>query len=268
MKQPLKVGFLQTLPVFGDIATNLKQVEQRLSGMDADLVVLPELFTTGYQFRNQKEARDLAEPVPDGPTTRALMKLSHDLGMHIVAGLAEVEGDTVYNSAVLTGPEGYVGKYRKAHIFDTEKNIFAAGNLPLPVFDIGKARVGIMICFDWRFPETARTLALKGADVIAHPSNLVLLTCPQSMITRCLENRVFAVTADRVGSESRIEGETLRFIGQSQVVDPDGEVLVRASEENEEDHVVEIDLANARNKSINPHNDLIADRREDLYRIP
>jgi predicted amidohydrolase len=88
------------------------------------------------------------------------------------------------------------------------------------------------------------------------------------MITRCLENRVFAVTADRVGTESRIEGETLRFIGQSQVVDPDGQVVVRASENNEEAHVVEIDLADARDKHINPHNDLFAERREDLYRVP
>ncbi|CAI2719640.1 nitrilase-related carbon-nitrogen hydrolase [Nitrospina watsonii] len=267
MKHPLKVGFLQTLPVFGDIESNLKQVELRLKTMNADLVVLPELFTTGYQFRNQAEARDLAEPIPDGPTTQALVQFSRQFNMHIVAGLAEKDGDILYNSAVLTGPEGYIGKYRKAHIFDTEKKIFAAGNLPLPVFDIGKARVGIMICFDWRFPETARTLALKGADLIAHPANLVLLTCPQSMITRCLENRVFAVTADRVGVEQRIEDETLRFIGQSQVVDPDGRVIVRASEDGEEDHVVEIDLADARNKSINPYNDLIADRREDLYKI-
>ena len=122
-----------------------------------------------------------------------------------------------------------------------------------------------MICFDWRFPETARSLALLGADLIAHPSNLVLAHCPQAMITRCLENRVFAVTADRVGKEDRIEGEALKFMGKSQVVDPDGNILVRASETEEEIQIVEIDLEKARDKFISPHNHIFEDRREDLY---
>ncbi len=123
-----------------------------------------------------------------------------------------------------------------------------------------------MICFDWRFPESARTLALAGADVVAHPSNLVLPHCPQAMITRCLENRVFAVTADRVGTEERIPGSPLRFIGQSQVVDPDGNILIRASETDEEIQIVDIDIEKARNKSINAYNDLFKDRRNDIYR--
>ncbi|MEE8260694.1 MAG: nitrilase-related carbon-nitrogen hydrolase, partial [Nitrospinaceae bacterium] len=170
-------------------------------------------------------------------------------------------------SAVIVGPQGFIGKFRKAHIFDSENNFFQPGDLPFTVFDAGFAKIGIMICFDWRFPETARTLALQGADIIAHPSNLVLPHCPQAMITRCLENRVYAATSNRVGTEKRAPGEPLKFIGQSQVVDPDGTVLVRASEDREEAHVVEIDLAKARNKRINGHNDLFADRREDLYRV-
>mgnify|MGYP001480852078 CR=1 FL=1 len=113
---------------------------------------------------------------------------------NIVAGLAECDGNALYNSAVVLGSGGVIGKYRKVHLFNTEKKFFQPGNLPLPVFDIGGAKVGIMICFDWRFPETARTLALKGAQIVAHPSNLVLPHCPQSMIVRCLENRIFAVT--------------------------------------------------------------------------
>jgi Predicted amidohydrolase len=130
---------------------------------------------------------------------------------------------------VIIGPNGYLGKYRKIHLFDTEKNCFEKGDLPLKVFNIGSARVGVMICFDWRFPETARTLALSGADLIAHPSNLVLPHCPQSIITRCLENRIFIVTANRVGTEKRTPNNSLNFIGQSQVVDPDGNILCRAS---------------------------------------
>jgi predicted amidohydrolase len=168
---------------------------------------------------------------------------------------------------VVIGPNGYLGKYRKIHLFGTEKNCFDQGNLPLKIFNIGAARVGVMICFDWRFPETARTLALGGADLIAHPSNLVLPHCPQAIITRCLENRIFIVTANRVGTEERIPGNALNFIGQSQVVDPDGNILCRASENGEETKIIDIDIEKSRNKSINSSDDLFTDRRPDLYRL-
>ncbi len=261
-----RVGFIQNLPDFGDIKANRNRIADLAENLEADLLVLPELFTTGYQFTSREEARQLAEPVP-GPTAEFLTALSRKKGLFIIAGLVESDGDAVYNSSVITGPEGFIGRYRKIHLFDTEKNIFDAGDQPPPVFELGAARVGVMICFDWRFPETARSLALQKADIIAHPSNLVLPHCPQSMITRCLENRVYAITADRVGAEQRIEGETLTFIGQSQVVDPDGNVLVRASIDKEESAVIEIDLEKARQKSINPVNDLFRDRRTDLYHL-
>ena len=259
----MRVGFIQNKPVFGNVQENLDRVEELLDRHSADLFVLPELFATGYQFKDKEESRGLAEPVPGGVTTSVLTAIAKKTNCHIIAGLAETDEGQVYNSAVITGPNGYIGKYRKLHLFDTEKLCFDSGNMPLRVFDIAGAKVGVMICFDWRFPETARTLALMGADLIAHPSNLVLTHCPQAMITRCLENRVFAVTADRVGSEERMG--TLEFIGQSQVVDPDGNILVRASKTEEEVQIVEIDLEKARDKLLTPHNHLFKDRREDLY---
>lgn len=262
----MKAGFVQNRPVFGKTLENCQNVERLIGDASADLIVLPELFATGYQFASMDEARSLAEPVPGGPTADFIIDLARSRSMAVVAGLAEEDQGRLYNSAILAGPKGYIGKFRKAHLFDTEKDFFAPGNLPLQVFDIGSARVGIMICFDWRFPETARTLALAGADIIAHPANLVLPHCPQAMITRSLENRVYTITADRVGTENRIPGQSLRFIGQSQAVDPDGQLLYRASEEDEDMKIVEIDTAKARNKSINARNDLIKDRREDLYR--
>ncbi|MDH3256732.1 MAG: acyltransferase [Nitrospinota bacterium] len=267
MNSMIKAGFVQSRPDFEAEDANLSHAKELWGNQKADLLVLPELFNTGYQFQSLAEARNLSEPIPDGPTTRFLTDWARDTGMTIVAGLAEREGETLYNSAVIVGPQGFIGKFRKAHIFDSENNFFQPGDLPFTVFDAGFAKIGIMICFDWRFPETARTLALQGADIIAHPSNLVLPDCPQAMITRCLENRVYAVTANRVGSEKRVPGNALKFIGQSQVVDPDGTVLVRASEDREEAHVVAIDLEKARNKRINGRNDLFADRREDLYRV-
>jgi len=263
----MRVGFIQNNPVFGEVEYNLSKVESLLTQYTADLMILPELFSTGYHFLNQKEALKLSEPIPEGPTTQTLTRVCDKNQISIIAGIAERDENRSYNSAVVVGPNGYLGKYRKIHLFGTEKNCFNQGNLPLKIFDIGSARVGVMICFDWRFPETARTLALSGADLIAHPSNLVLPHCPQAIITRCLENRVFAVTANRVGAEERISGNPLNFIGQSQVVDPDGNILCRASETKEETKIVEIDIEKSRNKSITSGDNLFTDRRPDLYRL-
>jgi predicted amidohydrolase len=134
------------------------------------------------------------------------------------------------------------------------------------VWDIGPAKIGVMICFDWYYPEAARTLALKGAEIICHPSNLVLPNCPDSMPVRCLENRVFAVTCNRTGSEARGGKDQLTFIGNSEVVAPGGAILHRAPRDQEELCIVEIDPADARNKALTPYNDLLRDRRESLYR--
>ena len=264
----MKIGFVQNKPAFGEVQEIIDHIEKLLYGHNADLFVLPELFATGYQFKNREETLSLAEQIPEGITTRLLIDISRKKNASIIAGLVESEKSKLYNSAVVVGPEGYIGKYRKIHLFDTEKSCFDSGNLPLRTFDIASAKVGVMICFDWRFPETARRLALIGAEIIAHPSNLVLAHCPQAMITRCLENHVFAVTADRVGAENRITGETLKFIGKSQIIDPSGNILVRASETEEEIQVVEIDLQKARNKQLTANNHIFQDRREGFYNSP
>ncbi len=262
----MKVAIVQNRPEFGNVQENLNRIEEMLVGKTADLYVLPELFATGYRFKDMDEAHHYAELVPGGMTTNFLISLAKKHSAHFIAGLVEIDGDRIFNSSVIVGPHGFVGRYRKIHLFDTEKVCFHAGTEAPPVFDLNGAKVGVMICFDWRFPETARSLALKGAELIAHPSNLVLLHCPQAMITRCLENRVFAITVDRVGDEERISGEKLAFIGQSQVVDPDGNILVRASETEEEVHIVDIDLDKARDKYLNSQNEIFKDRRPDLYR--
>jgi predicted amidohydrolase len=261
----MKAAFFQFGPVFGDIHGNVERTVQALSPLAADLVVLPELFNTGYQFVSREEAEALSEEVPSGFTTRSLVDLSREKGFYIVAGLAERDGDKFYNSAVLTGPLGFIGAYRKTHLYFEEKLCFAPGNTGFKVWDTPIGRIGIMICFDWFFPESARTLALKGAQIIAHPSNLVLPYCPDAMVTRCLENRVFAVTANRTGSEKRGGKEPLRFIGSSEIVSPSGEILLRASAEKEELGQAEIDIEDAGNKEINSFNDIFEDRREDLY---
>jgi 5-aminopentanamidase len=263
----MRVGFIQNNPIFGNVEYNLSKIETLLTQDTADLMVLPELFSTGYHFLSQGEAFRLSEPIPEGSTTQKLIRICEKNQTSIIAGIAERDKNRLYNSAIVIGPNGYLGKYRKIHLFGTEKNCFDKGNLPLKVFDIGIVRVGVMICFDWRFPETARTLALGKADLIAHPSNLVLSHCPQAIITRCLENRIFIVTANRVGIEERIPSSSLNFIGQSQVVDPDGHVLYRASEKDEEIKIVDVNIKKSRDKSISSGDDLFLDRRPDLYRL-
>jgi predicted amidohydrolase len=132
-------------------------------------------------------------------------------------------------------------------------------------YDIGKARIGIMVCFDWFFPEAARSLALAGAEIICHPANLVLPYCPDAMVTRCLENRVFAITANRTGSEMRGGKKRLIYIGRSEVVDPGGRILFRAPRNREALRILEIDPREARDKALNRYNHLLRDRRADLY---
>jgi predicted amidohydrolase len=263
----MTAGFLQTRPVYGDIRKNVEWVSEKILSLDAGLIVLPELFSTGYQFISREEVMELSEEIPSGYTTRRLMQLSKDKGVYIAAGISERDGKTFYNSAVLTGPEGFIGIYRKTHLFYEEKLWFSPGDTGFRVWETPVGRIGIMICFDWFFPESARTLALKGADIIAHPANLVLPYCPDAMLTRCLENRVFAVTANRTGTEQRGGRDPLTFIGRSEIVSPHGQILFRASDNNEESGTADLDLNEARGKDLNAFNNLFNDRRTDIYKF-
>jgi predicted amidohydrolase len=191
--------------------------------------------------------------------------MAREKKMFLVAGIAEKKGRKLYNSAILIGPAGLIDVYRKIHLFYEEKLWFTPGNKQIKVYDIGKSRVGMMICFDWFFPEVSRILALLGAEIICHPSNLVLPHCPQAMITRSLENRIYSVTANRIGFEERNEKERLTFIGMSQIVSPKGELLQRASAEKPAVHIVEVNPLEARKKSINRYNHLLEDRRPEFY---
>lgn len=263
----MRVGFYQFDPEFGEVATNLDLVTAKLEQADADLIVLPELFASGYQFVSQEEAQQLAEPVPDGVTVRRLSELAKRRKMHLVAGLPERSGAYCYNSAVVVGPSGFLGCYRKTHLFYEETQFFTAGDSGFLVWDIGVAKIGVMICFDWYYPEAARTLALQGADILCHPSNLVLPNCPDSMPVRCLENRVFAVTCNRIGSEARGGKERLTYIGQSEIVTPKGVIAHRAGRDREELTILDLDPAEARDKTLNRYNDLFRDRRVSLYTL-
>ena len=251
----MRVGFAQVNPRLLDVKGNVDAAFRLIGRKRADLFVLPELFNTGYNFRNRREVASVAEVIPQGGTTQALREFSKRDGTVVVAGIAERRGTTLYNSAVVVKDGKYLGTYRKVHLFSNEKKFFKPG-YEFKVF----GNVGVMVCFDWYFPESTRSLMLKGAEVIAHPSNLVLPNCPEAMRTRALENRVYTVTADRVGVE-----RGLRFIGQSEIVNPRGRVLYRASAKREECVVREINLGMARDKAVTPMNNLLGDRVPRAY---
>jgi len=261
----ITAAFYQFSPAFGRREDNIDRVAAALHEMKLDLLVLPEFFATGYQFLSTAEVEALADEIPAGYTTQRLVRMARERGMHIVAGLPEREGDRFFNSAIIVGPDGFIGSYRKTHLFFEEKLFFASGDSGFRVWDTKIGRIGIMICFDWFFPESMRILALKGADIVAHPANLVLPYCPESMPVRCRENRVYAITANRTGVEERRDGYPLRFIGQSRIVTPEGEVVIATAPDEEVLRVAEIEPETARNKRLNPFNDLFADRRPEFY---
>ena len=258
-----RVAVLQFAPRFGETEANLDHVESMLAGLSTDLLVLPELFASGYWFENAAQLGALAEAT-DGPTLTRVRGWARQLNAAIVAGFPERDGGTFYNSAMLVGPDTDLIHYRKLHLFAEEKRWFAPGDRPLEVAEFRGTRLGLMVCFDWRFPETARSLAFLGADLILHPSNLVLPWCPDAMITRALENNVFIATSNRSGDDRHAD-ESLHFIGRSQVVAPDGERLGQLPDHGEGILEVVIDAALAREKSVNPYNDLFADLRPRFY---
>lgn len=266
----MRAAFIQFEPVHHNRAASLERAESLLADVDADLIVLPELFSTGYFFRSPDELAQLAEPLPGGDAARVVRRWAEEKDAVIVAGIAERDGDRLYNSALTASPGGRTSVYRKVHLYYEEKVVFQPGDSGFQIFDVtdrngNPYRLGVMICFDWYFPEAARTLAVLGADVIAHPSNLVRKDCPRAMPIRALENHVYTVTANRIGAEEN-RGEQLRFIGQSLICSPSGAVLASAGREEVAVGVAEFDPIEARQRQINAHNDLLADRRPSMYR--
>lgn len=265
----MRTGFLQFKPEFGKPSANIVHIQDMLSDKEFDLMVLPELANSGYLFSSKSELEALSEETGSGEFCNALKNISRQKNAFIVSGICERAGRNFFNSAVLVKPDGEIVTYRKIHLFDEEKLWFTPGdNAPL-VHEIegktfGKVKIGIMICFDWIFPETARTLALKGAQIICHPSNLVLSYCQRSMFTRAIENRVFTITANRTGKDIK-EDKELSFTGESVIVNPKGEYLCRASADKDECRIVEINPEDSLNKKITENNDLFKDRKTLYY---
>ncbi|MDJ0764317.1 MAG: nitrilase-related carbon-nitrogen hydrolase [Myxococcota bacterium] len=258
----MKIGYVQFAPALGNLNETLERLSPLIqAGKGADLLVLPELSNSGYNFKSRAMAFNLSESASDSVFLDYIIKKCAAYDLHIVVGINERDGDRLFNASFLIGPGGILGKYRKLHLFINEKDYFEPGDLGLPVFDIGSCKVGMVVCFDWIFPETFRILALKGADVICHPSNLVLPGFAQQAIpVHALLNHVFIVTANRIG----IEGD-LTFTGNSIISNKKGKLLASAPADRDEVKIVEIDAALARDKALTPRNDVFKDRRPGEY---
>jgi predicted amidohydrolase len=257
----MKAGFLQFNPVLGEPETNVGKISKLFRQTNhIQLIVLPELANCGYNFESKSQALDLAEDLQNSPFLHFLTEQANIYNMLIVSGINEVENGKLYNTSILVGTDGLIGKYRKIHLFMNEFDIFEKGNLGLPVFNTAIGKLGMLICFDWIFPEVWRILALKGADVICHPSNLVLPYAQSAVPVHGMINRTFCITANRIGTE-----RDLTFTGSSFISDTSGKILVKASTINEEIGIAEIDPFVARNKNITSRNHIFNDRQTNQY---
>ena len=261
----MKIALIQFKPTFLDLEKNLARATELLENSSADIAVFPELFLSGYTFSHADQAQACAFPFKDGPLS-PLLRISREKSMAICGGYAEMDGRDLYNSAFFVADGQLAHNYRKVHLFNQEKRYFKPGNQGFKVFDFRGTTIGMMICFDWLFPEAARSLALQGAQIILHPANLVLPFCQQAMFARALENRVFIVTVNRIGTETTGK-ENNTFTGQSQIVSPQGEFVISMSKDREQVEMASIDPAQALDKNITPFNHVMEDRRRGQYTL-
>lgn len=270
MTTPWKIAAAQIDIKLGTADVNVKRMEEILretSWQQAAITIFPESALCGYCFESLADAQEFAEPI-DGPSVQRLAEICGELNTHCIFGMLETEGSRLFNTCVLLGPAGLVGRYRKTHLPNLGVDRFTtAGNEYTP-FEIGDLRVGLNICYDSAFPEAARILALQGVDLIALPTNWppgAFCNAEYVINARAMENSIYYAAVNRVGEE-----RGFHFIGKSRICDPDGGNLAAADHDREEILYATIDPELARNKRKvrvpGKHEiDRFADRRPDLY---
>jgi len=248
---PFIVAGIQCDPQIGRPDHNLEMIAtwaEQAQQAGASLVIFPECAVPGYCYDSAEEAMEFAEAVP-GPATAALEAIAARLQVHLVVGMLERADEQLYNVAVLIGPNGLIGSYRKIHLPYLGVDRFTAhGRDGFRVYDTSLARIGVNICYDCSFPESSRVMMLAGADIITLPTNWPDsggCAVPDFVVpTRALENKVYYAAVNRVGVERGI-----KFIGRSSIVDPSGKVLAVA-DDTEQMLLAEIHPSLARNKHI------------------
>ena len=263
----LKLAVVQFTPRFGKKEENFSRMQELVENVSADIILFPELCTTGYFFLSREEVARVAETA-SGPSSSFFAKMARNKNAVVVAGFAERYRNNLYNACMVTVPEHKKPSvYRKTHLFYKEMNCFDPGNTGFFVVEDKKRDVSIgpMICYDWRFPESARVLTLLGADLIVCPSNLITEAWRPVMPARAIENNVYLAVANRAGLEKR-EGEELSFKGNSVIYDFNGQALKKAGKEKDEVLLADIVPSKTRIKSFNPFNDVLSDRQPQYYK--
>ncbi len=271
MRDKIKIAAVQMNPRIMGNRENLDNIlikTRSAASNGADLIVFPECALTGYVFASREEAIPFMETIP-GPSTDRLIACCKELSVHVIVGLLEIDAGKCFNVAVLMGPQGLVGKYRKNHLpFLGIDRFIDPGDKPFQVYKTPVGNIGIHICYDCNFPESARVMTLLGADILTLPTNWPEgrgKVAKYVINTRAYENKVHLVAVDRVGSE-----RGARFIGSSKIIDAWGDTLAEASSDDEEIIYAEVALAEARQKRIvfkagEFELDFIGDRRPELY---
>ncbi|GAX90880.1 carbon-nitrogen hydrolase family protein [Effusibacillus lacus] len=272
----VKVAVAQMDPVLGGIAQNLKKTIGFINTAAAEgakLVVFPECSLTGYCFNNEEEIKNNALTVGD-EWTRELTETARQANVYTIVGFLESFAGKTYNSSLVIGPNGIAGTYRKAHLPSLGlDNFVSPGSDEFSLVETSIGKLGVLICYDIRFPEQARILALQGADILVHITNLPLTASSQVdylLPARAIENRVYVVSSDRVGEE-----RGFRFLGRSSIFGVNGETLAQANETDETVIYAELDLQVPRQKKVfypamegkpvDHVNDLTGSRRPELY---
>jgi predicted amidohydrolase len=267
----MKIAGVQMDVSLGEIEANVAKMIAHLEESHragAQLTIFPECAATGYCFENLDEGRRYAQPL-SGPITAELSAACREQDLFAVFGMLEADGSRVFNAAVLVGPEGVLGSYRKVHLPYLGIDMHTSyGDRPFAVHEAGGVRVGMNICYDSAFPEAARCLALLGADLIALPTNWPPggeCVARHAIRTRAMENSVYYAAINRVGTE-----RGFRFIGLSSICAPNGDVLAESTGADEQVLYADIDPAKSRRKRIvrvpDKHEiDRFADRRPEMY---
>ncbi|MBX3042681.1 MAG: carbon-nitrogen hydrolase [Candidatus Kapabacteria bacterium] len=262
----MKISVIQFKPEFGDLEGNFHKIASYSESIESDILLFPELAFSGYDFSGRDEAMDLSEEYLKGYTGK-LQEISTKLNKIICTGFAEKSSDRLHNSCCLLFPNSdYSTTYHKVHLFFRERFVFDESEKGFFVVNYpdSEINIGPMICYDWRFPEASRTLALKGADLILCPSNLVTKVWHISTPSRALENKVYLAVANRTGIENR-NGNELEFNGGSVIHGFDGSTISKAGFDSEEVITAEIFPEMTRDKSFNEYNDIFTDRRPNFY---
>lgn len=276
MKAPVKIACIQMASESLEKDQNLARAEKFIleaCANGANLLILPEIFNSNPSYTDRAEVYTVAEPIPEGKTTGLLLRLAKEQGVYICGSFLEQEGVDLYNTSVLVGPDGFIGKYRKLHLCGAENYYLESGNLGIPVFHTPIGKIALLICLDAYYPESFRIAALQGADIVcvsfAGNNNQTARKLPEGVYTinpaicmaNAVSNHIFVVGCNRVGTCHGV-----LKAGQSIIANHWGAPVVPIAPHDQETILyAEVDLCDSRRKNFSQVDNRLSTRRVDVY---